>query len=341
MPEILIEDVLRSQPLAVSRLLTEVENHTAQGQQLLDALFPHTGNAQLVGITGAPGTGKSTLVNQLAAQVRRTNAEPTPRIAVLAVDPTSPFSGGAVLGDRVRMGELAGDPGVFIRSTASRGALGGLSPTAAGMVDVFDAAGFDLIIIETVGAGQAEVDIARLAHTTIVLDAPGLGDEIQTIKAGILEIADILVVNKADRPGADQTARRLRNMLELSPPNRRALGHHGPGLYPLGKEPGRGVSDREWKTPVLTTTATTGAGVPELLQKITDHRSYLQESGERQRRDRLRLQKELDILVQENLLQRWKRRVPESHYRQVIRDLGDRKISPRQALKKINPEETL
>ena len=192
--------VLNGDRLALSRLLTQVENDAPEGRAALVELFPHTGKAHLIGVTGAPGTGKSSLVNQLALYYRKTENK---RVAIVAVDPSSPFTGGAVLGDRVRMRDLAGDTGVFIRSMATRGSLGGLAQSTANMVQVFDAAGFDVIIIETVGAGQSEVDVARLAHTTLVVEAPGLGDDIQAIKAGILEIADILVVNKADRPGVE------------------------------------------------------------------------------------------------------------------------------------------
>ncbi len=212
----LAEAVLAGERLALARLLTQVENDTPDGRMALDALFAHTGRATLVGITGAPGTGKSSLVNALARCIRHPADGSLPRkVGIVAVDPSSPFTGGALLGDRVRMRDLAGDPGVFIRSMASRGALGGLARTTAEVVQVLDAAGFDLILIETVGVGQDEVEIARLAHTTLVVEAPGLGDDIQAIKAGILEIADILVVNKADQPGAENTERALRAMLEM------------------------------------------------------------------------------------------------------------------------------
>jgi LAO/AO transport system kinase len=217
----LVESLLAGDRLALSRVLSQVENHTSQGQAALSELFPHAGHAQLVGITGAPGTGKSSLVNQLARYYRQPpQGEQPRRVAVVAVDPSSPFTGGAILGDRIRMRDLAGDPGVFIRSMATRGSLGGLAGTTSSLVQVLDAAGFETILIETVGVGQAEVDVAQLAHTVLVVEAPGMGDDVQAIKAGILEIADVLVVNKADQSGATNTERILRGMLELAHPAR-------------------------------------------------------------------------------------------------------------------------
>src|SRR5512138_2038382 len=225
----LTESVREGNRLALARLLTQVENELPEGRTALAGLFPHTGRAHLIGVTGAPGTGKSSLVNQLALHYRRNENK---RIAIVAVDPSSPFTGGAVLGDRVRMRDLSGDPGIFIRSMASRGSVGGIAQATASIAQVFDAAGFDIIIIETVGAGQSEVDVARLAHTTLVVEAPGMGDDIQAIKAGILEIADILVVNKADLPEAKKTEQALRAMLGLAHPVRR-----GPPARNGGKEP--------------------------------------------------------------------------------------------------------
>ena len=224
----LAQGILNGDRLALARTLSQVENGTPAGLAALNTLFAHTGRAHLVGVTGAPGTGKSSLVNQLARHYRQPPDGQAPRrVAVVAVDPSSPFTGGAILGDRIRMRDLAGDPGVFIRSMASRGSLGGIAAATAAMVQVFDAAGFEIILIETVGVGQAEVDIARLAHTTLVVEAPGLGDDIQAIKAGILEIADVLVVNKADHPGVDSTERALRGMLELAHPVPHRFSHHG------------------------------------------------------------------------------------------------------------------
>ena len=226
-----IEPILTGDRLALSRLLSQIEADTQIGQETLNLLFPHTGKAHLVGVTGAPGTGKSSLVNRLAYHYRNPPGTSAPmRVAVVAVDPSSPFTGGAIMGDRVRMRDLAGDSGVFIRSMATRGSLGGLANATAAMVQAFDAAGYEVILIETVGAGQAEVDIARLAHTTLVVEAPGLGDDIQAIKAGILEIADILVINKADRPGVEITERALKGMLNLAHPTERVFQHPTAGV---------------------------------------------------------------------------------------------------------------
>jgi LAO/AO transport system kinase len=255
-------DALRAgNRLALARLLTHVENATPLGREALSLLFALGGQAHLVGVTGSPGTGKSSLVNRLAQHFRRPPEGQPRRVAIIAVDPSSPFTGGAVLGDRVRMRDLAGDPGVFVRSMASRGALGGLSHTTAAAVQVLDAAGFDLILVETVGAGQSEVDIARLAHTSIVIEAPGLGDDIQAIKAGILEIADILVINKADRPGVENTERALRSILDMAHPQRAMYRGLSPARHPTlasGETPD--ALEPLWAVPVVRTIATNPAG---------------------------------------------------------------------------------
>jgi len=246
------------------------------------------------------------------------------------VDPSSPFTGGAVLGDRIRMQDLAGDAGVFIRSMASRGSLGGLARTTAGLVQVFDAAGFEVILIETVGAGQAEVDIARLAHTTLVVEAPGLGDDIQAIKAGILEIADILVVNKADRPGVEQTERALRNMLSLAHPTRRVFRHHGQHMVVPNHT--RPLEEDTWIPPIQRTIATDGTGIAELAAAIARHRAHLEESGDLARRERARLQAELDDRLQDTLVSRFMAGVSRERYEGMLARVLARELSPQQAV---------
>jgi len=284
---------------ALARLLTQIENGAPEAEAALAALYPRTGRARRLGVTGPPGSGKSSLVNQLAQHLRRQDRT----VAIVAVDPSSPFTGGAILGDRIRMRDLAGDPGVFIRSMASRGSLGGLARATAAVVDALDAAGYDVILIETVGAGQSEVDIARAAHTTLVVEAPGLGDDVQAIKAGLLEVADILVVNKADQPGADAALRALRASLDLAHPAARRwdAGHHGPGAAPA-PQPAASASAPFWVPPVLATVAVDGQGLDALLQAIDDHQAYLQSAGELARRERERLAHELEARLRDQLL---------------------------------------
>ncbi len=238
---------------ALARLLTAVENHTPVAELALRRLYPLAGRAHLVGITGPPGAGKSTLVAALIAELRAAGRT----VAVVAVDPSSPITGGALLGDRVRMQAYAADDGVFIRSMASRGHAGGLAATSATAASVFDAAGFDMVLLETVGTGQSEVEVAAAADTTVVLEAPEMGDEVQAIKAGLLEVADLVVVNKGDRPGAQRTAAQLRAMLV-------------PGGAPVDDDPARPAPKRP---DVLVTTAVTGEGVPELLAALDRHRA--------------------------------------------------------------------
>ncbi len=317
--------------LALSRALTAVENGDPAGQETLSALFPHTGQSHLVGVTGAPGTGKSTLVNQLARAFR---ASPhPPKVAIIAVDPTSPFSGGALLGDRIRMQDLAGDKGIFIRSMASRGALGGLAHSTAAFATLLDGAGFDLIFIETVGAGQAEVDIARLAHTVLVVEAPGLGDDIQALKAGILEIADILVVNKADRPDSQNTARALQAMLEMA----QGRGSLPPAAKHLRttKKPAAAAAPEElstWQPPVRPVTATEGKGIEKLVADIRAHRNYLKETGLWQAKEAYRLQQDLDGLIRDALHRSWQEACDPDQYAAILDQLITRKISPLEAL---------
>jgi LAO/AO transport system kinase len=319
--------ILSGDRLALSRLLTQVENDTPAGRAVLAELFPHTGRAHLIGVTGAPGTGKSSLVNGLAKEFRQLGR----RVAIIAVDPSSPFTGGAILGDRVRMRDLSGDSGVFIRSMASRGSLGGLAASTAAAVQAFDAAGYEVILIETVGAGQSEVDIARLAHTTLVVEAPGLGDDIQAIKAGILEIADILVVNKADQPGTENAERALRNMLELAHP----VPHHF--HHQLAREEASQETEATgfWLPPVKLTVATQGKGIADVVDAIHTHRKHLEQTGEWQRRERERLQTDLEHLLRETLVARWRAALPDERYQACLDDLLARRASPYETVEKL------
>ncbi len=322
----LSQAILGGDRLSLARLLTKVENNTSEGRDTLRELFPHTGRAHLIGVTGAPGTGKSSLVNQLALHYRKKQEK---RIAIIAVDPSSPFTGGAVLGDRVRMRDLSGDAGVFIRSMASRGSLGGLAQATANITQVFDAAGFDIVIVETVGAGQSEVDIARLAHTTIVVEAPGLGDDIQAIKAGILEIADILVVNKADRPGVENTEKALKSMLDLAHPAERVFKHHGATMSVSA--PKRETNQTLWVPPIQKTVSTEGTGIPELVEAIARHVAHLTSSGEWAYRERTRLEVELEASVREGLMNRFREDVTAEAYEKALESIVQRKMSPFEA----------
>jgi LAO/AO transport system kinase len=331
----LAHGVLEGDRLALARTLTQVENGTVEGKSALNLLFPHTGKAHLVGVTGASGTGKSSLVNQLARYYRQpADGELIRRVAIVAVDPTSPFTGGAILGDRIRMRDLAGDPGVFIRSMATRGSLGGIASATSAVVQVLDAAGFDLILIETVGAGQSEVDIARLAHTTIVVEAPGLGDDIQAIKAGILEIADVLVVNKADLPGVENTVRALRGSLNLAHPLPHRFMHHGK-LEIVPEQSASAAAEPMWVPPILRTVALDGTGIPKLVEAIADHRAHLESTGGWEQRERWRLQTELDLLLQTALVEGFRSKLPAGEYEQAVEDMLARRISAFQVVEQL------
>jgi LAO/AO transport system kinase len=329
MTEGLVEQVLAGSKRAVARLITRIENDDPLVQPTLSRLFTHTGRAHLIGITGAPGTGKSSLVKALARYFRgQANT-----VAIIAVDPTSPFSGGAILGDSIRMQSLCGDPNVFIRSMASRGNLGGLARAASDVIKVLDAAGFDIILIETVGAGQSEVEIARAAQTIIVVEAPGLGDHIQAIKAGILEIADIFVVNKADRDGANRTIVGLKAMLELGHAMPRRLLHHGQ-LMPIDTSTDL-ISPSAWEIPVLKTVAIQDEGITEVGAAIEQHRRYLADTGELAERERARLSDELVKLLQLELTRRLLKRIPADQLSELITKLVDRTLAPYNAVQLI------
>jgi LAO/AO transport system kinase len=313
------ERILAGDRLALARLLTQLENEAPEGQKTLGALYVHTGDAYRIGVTGAPGTGKSTLVNQLARQLREQplpgHAE-VPQVAIIAVDPTSPFSGGAILGDRIRMRDLSGDQGIFIRSMASRGSLGGLAKTTGSLALALDAAGFEIILIETVGAGQAEVEVASTAHTTIVIDAPGMGDEVQANKAGILEIADILVVNKADQPGAENTVRVLEMALE----------------YAQNQDPS---AEKNWHPPVLATTASTGEGIAALVESVYAHFDHLDESGLWVDRERQQISSQLEASLRQELFERFRRGSGDEAIVKAVEALLAREITPLEAIEKL------
>lgn len=317
----LVVDVRAAKPAAVARAVSVVENHRPGFDRLLAAVHPALGRARRVGITGPPGAGKSTMTTALARTLRARGQ----RVGIVAVDPTSPFTGGALLGDRVRMEAVALDPGVFIRSLATRGSLGGLTSTTREVCDVLDAAGFDVILIETVGVGQSELDVARAADTTLVVLVPESGDAIQTLKAGVMEIADIFCVNKADRPGAD----RLRNDIELMLGLRKGgasadlPAHHGVDLAALAKDPAHRdfvrdalnparVARREaaleqtasWTPPVLRSVAARDEGTAEVLDAIDRHYRYLEASGELRQRRRARLRERVAEVAEEKLRRR-------------------------------------
>ncbi|GBD23314.1 putative GTPase [bacterium HR29] len=302
----LLERFLQGDRRALARVLTRVENDTEEGREYVRLLYPRSGRAHTVGITGSAGSGKSTVTGALAAEWRRRGKQ----VGIVAVDPSSPFTQGALLGDRIRMHDLALDPGVYIRSMASRGALGGLAPAVNDVVAVMDAFGFDVILIETVGAGQDEVEIAGTALTTVLVNNPGTGDDIQAMKAGIIEIADILVVNKADLPGADTLVSQLQALLTLAPAGAR-------------------------RPPILRTIAITGEGIAALADAIEAHRVELERSGEleRQRYDDARHQ----ILAQAQaiLLERIRAATPADELDALVARVAARELDPHTAAEEL------
>ena len=305
----LVGGALRGELRAVSRLLTRAENGSAEARPALDEIFQHAGRAHIVGITGVPGSGKSTLVAKLAALIRASGR----RIGIVAIDPSSPFSGGSILGDRIRMGDLAGDPGVYVRSMATRGAMGGLASGTLEAVDVLDAAGFDVVIVETVGVGQDEVDVVRAAHTTVVVSAPGLGDDIQAIKAGILEIADIHVVGKSDRPDADKTTADLKAMLALGVPFERS---------------------GSWRPPVLRICALSGDGITTLRETIDGHRAALEDSGAIVTR-RAEINERRLIVASEEAVRKSFSRQRDGRVAGILQELNARTIGPHTAARRL------
>ena len=285
---------------AAARLMRSLEDRLPSARDTLRRLFEHAGHAYVVGLTGPPGAGKSSLTDRLIAHCRRAGRT----VGVVAVDPTSPFTGGAILGDRVRMQDHALDPGVFIRSLATRGHLGGLSRATADVVQVMDAMGKDVILVETVGVGQDEVEVAELAHTVVVVSIPGMGYDVQAIKAGVLEIADVFAVNKADREGADRTVKDLQQMLEL----RRSTATRGNLEHDASHQLRRTAAEDPhdpgwWEPPVVKTVATRDQGVEELLAAVEQHREHLERTGERKRREVARARSSFVSMLRERLLE--------------------------------------
>jgi LAO/AO transport system kinase len=305
-PVDLVARVLTGEHGAVARMLTAVERRTHGVDEALARLHQYSGSAHVVGLTGPPGSGKSTLVSALTAHYRRAGLS----VGILAVDPSSVFTGGAILGDRIRMTGLAGDDGVFIRSIATRGALGGLSRAVLDGITVLDAAGNDMVVLETVGVGQAEVDVISAAQTVAVVSVPGMGDDVQAIKAGLLEIADVHVVNKADRDGASRTVAELRDMLRLS--------HRKPG---------------QWNVPIQQTVAATGAGVADLADRFAEHLAWISGNGEGERRARRNSATRIRWVAEELVLDRLKPGDPE--FDRAVDDVTARRGDPVSAAKRL------
>ena len=270
----IVQKVLEGDQRSIARLITLAENNDEIATKAMKQIHPHTGHAQVIGITGVMGSGKSTLICELTRLYR----EQDKTVGIIAIDPTSPFSGGALLGDRVRMMELAMDDGVFIRSMGTRGMLGGLTSAVYDVVEILDASGKDVVIVETVGVGQAEVDIIKIADTTLVVVVPGLGDSIQTLKAGVMEIADIYVVNKADRPGVDNTVAEVESLVDIT------------------------CSGKDRQIPVLSTIAKQSKGIDTLLKEIEDHRTYLEKTNVFEKQRRLRYEAELIEIIRKRLM---------------------------------------
>ncbi|NKQ57556.1 methylmalonyl Co-A mutase-associated GTPase MeaB [Amycolatopsis sp. K13G38] len=309
----LVDRAREGQPRAVAKLISLVEDAHPRLREVAAALTPYTGNARIIGLTGPPGVGKSTSTSMLLTALRKAGK----RVGVLAIDPSSPFSGGALLGDRIRMSEHATDPGVFIRSMATRGHLGGLSWATPQAVRVLDAAGFDVVLIETVGVGQSEVDVVKLADTTVVLLAPGMGDGIQAAKAGVLEIADVFVVNKADRDGAETVVRDLKQMISFAR---------------------REIRGQSWRQPIVPTVAARGEGAEDLVRALADHHDWLVAYGELERRRTDRAASEVEAIA----LRRLRSEIEDLHggdrLTKLAREVVDRALDPYAAADKLVDE---
>ena len=294
----LVSDLLAGKHSALARVITKIENRSAGYRDIVSALHQHTGHADVIGVTGSPGAGKSTLVDKVAARYR----EQGHTVGVIAIDPSSPYTGGAVLGDRIRMASNAGDMDVFFRSMSARGSLGGLSTATTDAVTALDAFGKDYVIVETVGAGQNEVDIVRTADTVAVLVPPGSGDDVQMLKAGILEIGDVFVVNKADLEGADRTVQQLREMLQ----GRSTAGHHGASGTEMAEAtadtglPATADDADPWEPPIVETVANRGEGVEAFMSELADHSAYLDRTGGRTEQARERFAAEIRTLLRED-----------------------------------------
>lgn len=304
----IVDGILAGRTRPLAQAISLVESHDPRAARVLSDVYPATGRARILGITGSPGAGKSTLVAAMAKHYRKQDM----RVGIIAVDPTSPFTGGAILGDRIRMSELYTDRGVFIRSMATRGFLGGLAKATNDVVDILDAAGFDIVLVETVGVGQDEVEVVRTVQTNLVVLVPGMGDDIQAIKAGIMEIGDVFVVNKADRPGADKTVTEVTMMMSL-------VEEHG-----------------DWIPPIVKTVASRNEGIVELDEAIARHRAFLEESGELDRRNRDRVRIRIETQLKERFMQRLiGGTVPREEYEQILEDVLRKKTNPHDAAENV------
>ncbi|HET8798144.1 MAG TPA: methylmalonyl Co-A mutase-associated GTPase MeaB [Thermoanaerobaculia bacterium] len=304
----IVDGILAGRTRPLAQAISLVESHDPRAARVLSDVYPATGRARILGITGSPGAGKSTLVAAMAKHYRKQDM----RVGIIAVDPTSPFTGGAILGDRIRMSELYTDRGVFIRSMATRGFLGGLAKATNDVVDILDAAGFDIVLVETVGVGQDEVEVVRTVQTNLVVLVPGMGDDIQAIKAGIMEIGDVFVVNKSDRPGADKTVTEVTMMMSL-------VEEHG-----------------DWIPPIVKTVASRNEGIVELDEAIARHRAFLEESGELDRRNRDRVRIRIETQLKERFMQRLiGGTVPREEYEQILEDVLRKKTNPHDAAENV------